>query len=184
MSCYNDLDIKEVITVEVPDLAFKREGLLLRICCFTALHIAKAAPQDLEAINANQYYVDLALKEHRNEVVNLNASTADAVCLSSTFVRLKEIVNLQDQSIEPYVAPTQRLRIASTVVFLYKESWQWTPSNDLSVAQRAMGGLPTIRDIEPLFRVSNRSLFLLSLRRDNHPRYENERWFDDIQGGL
>ncbi|MCJ1471504.1 hypothetical protein MMC13_000143, partial [Lambiella insularis] len=87
-----------------------------------------------------------------------------------------------DRLIDPYTAPTQWLRIASTAISIYKESWEWIFYDDKSVTMKAMEGEPVIRDTETLFRESNRTNFLHLLQRDGHPRYKDEPWNDDVQG--
>jgi hypothetical protein len=76
----------EAWTTIVPILAFTNDSLLYSIYSASALHIAKAKPQDPEALDAHRRYLDLALREHSNDVSQLSEVNADTVCMTSSLL--------------------------------------------------------------------------------------------------
>ena len=99
-----------------PYLAFQNNALLHSLCATSALHLARLKPEDEDARQASQSYLNAALTgmafwldpvtishdpyisdaekltskkiEHSNDVDSLNEANAEAVCFTSSLIRL------------------------------------------------------------------------------------------------
>ncbi|KUJ06795.1 uncharacterized protein LY89DRAFT_692155 [Mollisia scopiformis] len=174
-------------TVSIPKVALKHNSLLYSIYTFTAMHIAKLDPGNLENIAAYQRYMGLTLREHRDEVGVLSRANADAACLTSNFLRAINFALLQDRPMEPYTPPTEWLQMSSsTGRGLNVEAWKFIADDGNSIMRSMISNAPGLktggwlRDDTVLFRESNRQDLLHLLRRTDSDLVE-EPWNDEIQ---
>jgi len=167
----------EAWTKIVPVLAFSNDALLYSMYSLSALHLAKAEPQDPEALDAHRRYLDLALREHRNDVTQLSKTNVDTICLTSSLLRVGAFVMLQDRPLNPYEPPMQWLNMTSGAVSVFKETWKWIGDDPNSIASRLVKRMPIILDDEAKFGEKNRQGLLHLLR----PSQSLEHWDADIQ---
>ena len=146
----------------------------------SALHLAKAEPHDPEAIDAYRRYLDLALREHSNDVTHLSKNNADVVCLTSSLLRTCGFAILQERQLDPYRPPMQWLQMTSGTGNIFRAVWGWIKDDETSIARRLIRRMPVSPDEKVLFKESNREGFLHLLRRS---RIEDatEPWHPDIQ---
>lgn len=176
-------------SISVPKLALKHNSLLYAIYTFTAMHIAKLDPGNLENIAAYQRYLGLTLREHRDEVGVLSRANADAALMTSSFLRVINFSLLQDRILEPYTPPTEWLQMSSsTGRGLNVEAWKFIADDSNSIMRNMIANAPGLRpgplgwlrDDSVVFRESNRQDLLHLLRRTSSDLVE-EPWNADIQ---
>ena len=77
-----------------PNLAFGNEALLYSIFSLSARHMAEIDPQhSYETMNTHRRHLDLALRRHSDDITNLNEKTVDAVCITSSILRVTAFVH-------------------------------------------------------------------------------------------
>jgi hypothetical protein len=167
----------EAWTNIIPNLAFTNDALLYSMYSASALHLAKVEPQDPEALDSHRRYLDLALREHSNDVAQLNKANADIVCLTSSLLRMCAFVMLQDRPLNPYEPPMQWLHMTSRAVTVFKEAWKWIGDDQNSIASILVRRMPIILDDEAKYGEHNRKGLLHLLRPSQRP----ESWDADIQ---
>ena len=165
---------------DLPNLAFDNDALLNMMLAIAALHTAKCNTHDLDALHGYQQYLDLAVKEHSNDVVHLNKMNADSTCLTSSLIRVAAFANLQERPLDPYTPPVQWLEMTRGAGNIFKEAWQFIGDNESSLAFQAINGTPVLKSPEALFEECNRQdlLHLLHNNRDDHAP---EFWNADIE---
>jgi hypothetical protein len=173
---------EETFATTIPSLAFEHDTLLYSIYTISALHLAKAEPHNLEAVEVYQKYLDLTLREHRNEVAHLSKANADAACLTSSFIRICAFAILQERPLSPYTPPTQWLQMTSGSVNVFREVWTWIADDEASIARGVvMRRTPILVPFnEALFQEGNRQGLLHLLRRSRTDE-SSEPWDADIQ---
>jgi hypothetical protein len=175
----------EVFTTILPRLALKHDALLYAIYSISSLHLAKCEPGDPEAIDAYQRYLDLALREHRNEINNLSKDTADSAVLTSALLRACAFVMLHDRQLNPYTPPAQWLQMTSSAVNIFSAVWRWIADDESSIATRLIQKTPYLvphsrPNSEVVFGEANRQGLLHLLRRSGTAS-ATEPWPADVQ---
>lgn len=165
---------------DLPQMAFHNDALLNIICAIAALHIAKSNPQDSEAADVYRNYLDLALREHSNEVRHITKRNADAACQTSSFIRIAAFAVLQERPLVPYTPPTQWLQMTRGAMHVFHEAWEYVEDDESSWALRMAKRTPIIKDSEALFQESSRQnmLHLLDRTRTEHAL---EPWSTEIE---
>jgi len=146
----------------------------------SALHIADAEPHNLEIMDTHRRYLDLALREHNNDITNLNETNFDAVCMTSSLLRVNAFVLLRDRPLIPYTPPVLWLDMTRGAMNIFKAAWQWIRNDEASIASRLTRRMPLVFDEEAKFAESNRQGLLHLLHRDEEDIAE-EPWHADIQ---
>ena len=170
----------EVWTTLLPRLAFEHDALLYSMFSISALHLAKTESHESEAIDAYQKYLDLALREHFNDVTHLSKDNADAACLTSSIVRLNAFAVLQERPLDPYTPPTQWLETTCGAGKVFAAAWKWIKDDEDSIAMRLVRTEPILMAGDTLFGEPNR-LGLLHLLRRSRDEDVTEPWLPDIQ---
>jgi hypothetical protein len=159
-----------------PNLAFGNEALLYSIFSLSARHMAEIDPQHSdETMDTHRRYLDLALRRHSDDITNLNEKTVDAVCITSTILRVTAFVMLRDRSLNPYTPPVPWLQMTRGAMDVFKASWKWISNDEHSIASRLTKRMPVVFDDEAKFGVSNRQGLLHLLQRDEED-VAKERW--------
>lgn len=91
--------------IGIPELAFEHEALLYSIFTIAALHLSWLEPNNKTMEDAYQRYLELTIKTHRDQFVNLQKSNADATCITSTFLRICAFAAMQLRDRDPYTPP-------------------------------------------------------------------------------
>ena len=176
----DDRNASESWNLAIPEKAFKHQALLHAIYTLSALHLAEAEPSDSDIVDTHRQYLDLAIREHNNDLQNLNESNFDAVIVTSSFLRLVAFAMLQDRSLEPYAPPMQWLDISKGAVQTFEASWKFIQKDEESIAARLVRRMPLIWDEEAKFKESNRRDFLHLLNRTDGD-VQAEPWSVEIQ---
>lgn len=164
---------------DVPNLAFENDALLNIICAIAALHTAKIDPQDLDAIDVYQNYLDLALREHSNDVANLTKKNADAACITSSLIRVAAFAILQERLLVPYTPPVQWLQMTRGAGKVFNEAWDFIKDDD-SILLKLLKRTPVLKDSDPLFQESSRH-GLLHLLHGTRTEQTFEAWSVEIE---
>ena len=76
-----------------PNLAFENDALLYSIFSLSARHIAEIDPQHSdETMDTHRRYLVLVLRRHSDDIMNLSEKTVDAVCITSSILRVTAFV--------------------------------------------------------------------------------------------
>ena len=126
-------------------------------------------------MHMHRRYLDLALRRHSEDVSNLSEESFDAVCITSTMLRLIALVMLRDRSLNPYIPPVSWLQMTKGAMDVFKAAHKWMRKNEDSIAFRLTKRMPVVFDDEAKFGVSNRQELLHLLHRDEED-IANERW--------
>lgn len=165
---------------DIQKIAFDNDALLNSILAIAALHTAKCNPQDSEAIHVYRKYLDLAVREHSNDVARLNELNADATCLTSSLIRLAAFAVLQERPLVPYSPPIQWLETTRGAGNVFREAWKFIEDDDSSIAQMAVNRTPLLKDPEALFQESSRQ-DLLHLLQGTRIERMLEGWSEEIE---
>jgi len=164
-----------------PNLAFGNEALLYSIFSLSARHIAEIDPHRREeAIDTHRRYLDLALRRHSDDVANLNEKSFDAVCITSTILRVTAFVMLRDRPLDPYTPPVSWLQMTRGAMDVFKAAWKWMRNDEDSIASRLTKRMPVVFNDEAKFGASNRQGLLHLLQRDAEDVVK-ERWDTEDQ---
>ena len=131
-------------------------------------------------MDTHRRYLDLALRRHSDDITNLNGKIVDAVCITSSILRMIAFVMLRDRSLNPYTPPMSWLQMTRGAVDVFKASWKWIANDEHSIASRLAKRLPVLFDDEAKFGVSNRQGLLHLLQRDDKD-VAKERWHAEDQ---
>jgi hypothetical protein len=92
----HELNVSEVWLKAAPTLALDHPFLMNAILSIAALHISKTKPSSVDMSRTHRLYLNAALCQHREAVQNLNASNAEAACVSAILISLPPIALLPD----------------------------------------------------------------------------------------
>ena len=160
-------DPTTIWTVTLPQLALKSDTLLHSMLAVSALHLSDTDPTDLEAKNAHHVYLNLALKEHHDEVKKLGKTNVDVICLTSSMMRIVAFRLLQDRPLVPYAPPNQWLQMTKSASYVFQEAWELIKDDENSIARRIAKKSPEMTPFNAsLFQESNRQGLLYLLRHD------------------
>ncbi|KAI1470146.1 uncharacterized protein F4812DRAFT_315757 [Daldinia caldariorum] len=178
-----DLHTRDLLSRIVPKYALNSDALLYSMYALSALHLAKLGRGEEivgGAENAANMYYSMAVREHKEELSNVNRETADAVCLTSCLIRAVALLQLEGRSLQPYTPPWQCFALiqASTSTFVEVVK-RMGPDPQSPVFQLIKdtrnihnnGKPPDIRDYDRLRHLMNRPDEIRAL----------EPWDEDIQ---
>jgi hypothetical protein len=146
----HDLSMSEVWLKVAPTLALDHPFLMNAILSIAALHLAKTQPSFLDMSRTHRLYFNAALGQHREAVQNLNASNAEAACVSAVLISLPPIALLQDVDLHDtrtYSPPVHIFNLLAGNIPLFTSALLFIPPTsdimpiidanpDLSVFQR------------------------------------------------
>lgn len=167
-------------TSDLPNLAFRNDALLNVMCAIAALHTAKCNPQDSEAVDVYRNYLDLALREHLNDVKHITKINADAACMTSSLIRIAAFAILQERPLFPYTPPTQWLQMTRGAGNVFREAWDFIEDDNSSIAFRMVKRTPIVKDSEALFDKSSRQ-GLLHLLHGTPTEHAREAWSTEVE---
>ena len=167
-------------TSDLPNLAFRNDALLNVMCAIAALHTAKCNPQDSEAVDVYRKYLDLALREHFNDVAHITKINADAACMTSSLIRIAAFAVLQERPLVPYTPPSQWLQMTKGAGNVFREAWDFIKDDKSSLAFRMVERTPIVKDSEALFEESSRQ-GLLHLLHATPTEHAFEAWSAEVE---
>lgn len=171
----------EIWTILLPELAFKNDALLNSLLCLSALHLAKTGPNEAEAKEIHQNYLDLAVRGHSNDVAHASKENADILCLTSSLLRACAFSALEERSLDPYVLPMSWLQMTHGTGRVFHAVWDWVSDNEESMVMRILNRPPILTPFnEELWAESNRQGFQHLLDR-SPADVANEPWDSSIQ---
>ncbi|KAI1378754.1 hypothetical protein F4677DRAFT_378293 [Hypoxylon crocopeplum] len=109
----------------IPKLAFESDALLYSMYTVSALHMARLGTiEELGVENANvaSTYFSMAVREHNNDVSQMSRETADLVSLTSSLMRVVQLVLLQTRCRQPYTPPYEWLAVTQTSASTFEET--------------------------------------------------------------
>ena len=174
---------RESMTIDNLQSSLRHHSLLYVNFTFTALHISKLSQdprEKLEFQEVHRKYLDLALKEHRLDLENMDKPTADVICMTSSMIRNTLLATLQDRALLPYVPPTEWLRMMTGSGDVFIAAWDWVKDDPKSIARELAQRGPDLSDLNTLFGESNRQALNHLLHR-NPVDEIREPWNADIQ---
>jgi hypothetical protein len=149
---------------------------LYSIFSLSARHMAEIDLQHSdETMDTHRRYLDLALCRHSDDITNLNEKTVDAVCITSSILRVTTFVMLRDRSLNSYTLPVSWLQMTRGAVDVFKASWKWIANDEHSIASRLAKRMPVLFDDEAKFGVGYRQGLLHLLQRKDEDVVK-ERW--------
>ena len=101
-------------------LALTSDALMHALLAFTAAHLKHLNPSNKEASSAHAQYLSLSLREHNDDVTNVNRSNIDAACMTATFIRLIACSAQQTRPRSPFSPPMQWLNIVRSACQVYR----------------------------------------------------------------
>ena len=164
----------------VPYLAFENDALLNIICAIAALHTAKINPPDLDAIDVYRIYLDMALRQHSNDVDDLTKRNADAACMTSSLIRVAAFAILQERPLVPYIPPMHWLQMTRGAGNVYNQAWKFIQDDSSSILVEMLKRTPVLKDSDPLFQESSRQ-GLLHLLHGTRNEQALEAWSVEIE---
>ncbi|RFU28618.1 hypothetical protein B7463_g7726, partial [Scytalidium lignicola] len=184
--------VREVWVTGIPRLGFQNDSLLYSMYSVAALHLANTEPQNIEMIEASSTYLGLAIRTHRDEVIQLKKDNADAVCLTSSIIRVCAFAMLHERDLQPYTAPTQWLLMTNEAGSVFMEAWGLIADDPTSLTRVMITNSSEITgngavfrgtkpwELEATFGETNRQGFTYLLQRSKN-NIENEPWNPEIQ---
>ncbi|KAF7929329.1 uncharacterized protein EAE98_005248 [Botrytis deweyae] len=188
----------DIFTQIVPEIALTNEALLYSIYCISSLHLNNRAPAssskpptftpNTSLVDAYTY-LDTTLQLHRHDIHHLTPQNADAICLTSSLLRVCAFAMLQTRSLSPYTPPSDWINITRSASMAFKTACQCISSRDLdandeaqkkSVAWMFVKRMPVLAHPVEMFDRENAEKFIHLLRR-NHTDGKNEEWSEEIE---
>jgi len=147
---------KYLWTIAWPRKAFEHEALLNSMYALTALHWTTLERQNQEAREAYITYLGQTISSHRNDVANLSKENADAVCLTSTFVRTCIFSELSTRDLEPFTPPSVWLKSTQASGQVWAASWKWIADDENAISSALFKSTSALMDPALMFHPSNR----------------------------
>ncbi|KAH8686440.1 C6 finger domain-containing protein [Ilyonectria robusta] len=165
----------------LPRLALQSDALLYSMFSLAALHSASQdeAKKD-HHMSICHTYLDMTVREHAKEVSQLSKENVDALCLTSSMLRIYYFLTLQERSLQPYRPPTEWMRATGSSSAIFRQAWPMVKDNPDSIAFQMITYTPVIRDVEARTGEENRRGLLHLLRRqESHELAES--WDAEVQ---
>ncbi|TGO27364.1 hypothetical protein BPAE_0043g00370 [Botrytis paeoniae] len=197
-SAHPDQTAIDIFTQTVPEIALTNEALLYSIYCISSLHLnnqtsssnttTPTSMPNTSLVDAYTY-LDITLRLHRQEIDHLTPQNADAICLTSSNLRICAFAVLQNRSLSPYTPPSDWINITRSASMAFKTACQCISSQDLdandearnkSVAWMFVKRMPVLAHPVEMFDEENAGKFIHLLRR-NYTDWENEEWDEEIE---
>lgn len=145
-------DIRNLYVVDTVELGFQYPFLLNTIFALAALHKTQPQPQAVEDLvpaeakppeqtqtlsaaevteyaRAHRIYLNMAIRQQREALRDLNSKNADAVCLNSVLLSIISLKLLPEGSIKHYEPPLQWLQMAHAISTVIQASQPFLPPN-------------------------------------------------------
>ncbi|KAF7949364.1 uncharacterized protein EAE97_002873 [Botrytis byssoidea] len=188
----------DIFTQIVPEFALTNEALLYSIYCISSLHLNDQTTSSstepythtptTSLIDAYTY-LDITLQLHRQDTHHLTPQNADAICLTSSNLRICAFALLQKRSLSPYSPPSDWIKITRSASMAFKTACQCISSQDLdandeaqkkSVAWIFVKRMPVLAHPVEMFNQENAEKFIHLLRRRDAD-LEHEEWSEEIE---
>lgn len=160
------------------NLAFNNDAALYALYYISALHLAKSEPDNREIMEVYHTYLDITLRKHYKDISEFSKDNADAICMTSTVLRIAAFALLQERSVEPYEPPMQWLQLTHSAGHTMEAAVQYLSDNDTLLSVRFYRRVQGSSDWGTLFEEKNRQGLLHLLRPSVTP---NELWDAEIQ---
>ncbi|TGO68104.1 hypothetical protein BOTNAR_0030g00260 [Botryotinia narcissicola] len=188
----------DIFTQIVPEMALTNEALLYSIYCISSLHLNDQTtssntepytPTPTTSLIDAYTYLDLTLQLHRQDIHHLTPQNADAICLTSSILRICAFAMLQKRSLSPYTPPSDWIKITRSASMAFKTACQCISSQDLdandeaqkkSVAWMFVKRMPVLAHPLEMFDEANAGKFIHLLRRSDAD-LEHEEWSEEIE---
>jgi hypothetical protein len=145
--------IRDLYVVDIVQLGFEYPFLLNTVFAIAALHktlqqpdtvqaseeqsvpaevtvktpVSKAA-ENAEYARAHRIYLNMAIRQQRVALTDLNSKSADAVCLNSVLLAVIALKLLPEESIKNYTPPIQWLQMAHAISTVIQASQPFLPA--------------------------------------------------------
>ncbi|TEY38748.1 hypothetical protein BOTCAL_0478g00010 [Botryotinia calthae] len=188
----------DIFTQTVPEIALTNEALLYSIYCISSLHLnhkthssnteVPTSTPDTSLVDAYTY-LDMTLRLHRQDIHHLTPQNADAICLTSSNLRVCAFAMLQQRSLSPYTPPSEWIKITRGASIAFKAACQSISSQDAdandeaqnkSVAWMFVKRMQILAHPLEMFDEQNAGKFIHLLRR-SHADWENEEWGEEVE---
>lgn len=126
-------------TIDIPNMAIRdgRVGLLYGIMAHSALNLwtRSSTPKERERfILLQQTYLSMMLREQRRDVVNMNPSNADYLCLSSLKILTHALALVQTLPLDPWEPPIDWLQMGKGAGVVFQEAFKMVkPDGDYKI---------------------------------------------------
>lgn len=157
----------KVFAILVPKLALDSEALLYSVYALAAIHscISKV-DTTFDGLDVHRRYLAMAIREHKNEITELNESNFECVCLTSHLLRICTFATLRFRDRVPYTPPLEWILITATTQALFNKAWGIILAHPESVVSNLMTSSPIIYDAEQRFGKRQREGLEYLLVRD------------------
>ncbi|KAI9739326.1 MAG: hypothetical protein M1834_007539 [Cirrosporium novae-zelandiae] len=158
--------VRAVWSVEVPKMAFQHSNILYTLFTTAVLNLLRTDANNAELIAARQYYLDLALREHRKAVSQLSSKNADAVCLASIMILIDAVAALHVRVIEPYSPPTEWLQMGRGAGSVFKAALNIAKADETAKVMIILKAPPVFDESSIVYTEEDRREFLGLLNPD------------------
>ncbi|KAI9650449.1 hypothetical protein NHQ30_000464 [Ciborinia camelliae] len=194
----------DMFTQTIPSIALTNEALLYSIYCISSFHLnletttathkitstTEPLTSDPDPFLLDAYtYLDRTIRLHRQDVHNLTPLNADAICLTSTNLRVCAFALLQKRSVTPYTPPSEWLKISRSSSMAFRAACICISNRDVDLGDEAQNKsvgwmfvrrLPVLADPSAIFDEVNGEKFGHLLRRTERD-LEGEEWDEKIE---
>ncbi|EHK26160.1 uncharacterized protein TRIVIDRAFT_55553 [Trichoderma virens Gv29-8] len=171
----------KVFATLAPKLALDSEALLYAIYALAAIHSLICNIDDsFDGLNVHRRYLTMAVHEHQKEILELNESNFEVVCLTSHLLRVCTFATLRYRAREPYTPPLEWILITATTQALFTKAWGIILAHPESIVAGMMRSSPIIYDLQLRYSEANRRGLEYMLERDAED-VVSEPWDMEIQ---
>ncbi|KAG8424484.1 hypothetical protein J3458_001271 [Metarhizium acridum] len=165
----------------VPRLALTSDALLYCMYSLAALHCKVVGDlMGLVSRDAHRKYLSMGLREHNLAIANISPETADAICLTSTLLRVCSFILLQDRLRQPYTPPVEWLMMNASTKAIVATAYELPGGKEKSVAAMMVGISPLVSNEQMRFDPIQRRGLEPLLQRDEI-RDASEPWDPESQ---
>lgn len=151
----------------VPRLALTSDALLYCMYSLAALHCKVVGDlMGLVSRDAHRKYLSMGLREHNLAITNITPESSDAICLTSTLLRVCSFILLQDRIRSPYHPPVEWLMMNASTKAIVATAYELPGGKEKSVAAMMVGFSPIVLNEQVRFDPSQRRGYELLLQRD------------------
>ncbi|CRG87370.1 hypothetical protein PISL3812_04387 [Talaromyces islandicus] len=139
---------------KAPELSLEHDNLLYMMHASSAAYLIRSLPDNKEVVNANHVYLALALREQQKAVADINRGNCEALLYAAMFHFTHSFSSLWNRSTDPYIAPTDWLRVGkgvATVMVTALGLLNRGPSPS-SPGQQSSSAVINLRNAPPVFQ--------------------------------
>jgi hypothetical protein len=105
LSLAGDPRVRRMWDITVPEMAFQHKPLLYTLFAVSALHCSKSMPKEHESWNVHQFYLDLALLQHKNALAELAGPNFESICMTTVLISIYTLALRSNIRTGPYELP-------------------------------------------------------------------------------